>query len=137
MLGKKTDSKQTPTNDINFIAKGVQIKGNMVCESDLRYDGFLEGDLKVNAKLVLGNDAKIKGKVYALNADVSGNIDGNLEVGDTLTLRSTATVGGDIKTKKIIIESGAMFNGSCTMHDGKNITASRQSGQMNADDPSK
>lgn len=115
MLSKKSDKNNQGVPEINFIAKGVKTLGDLTCENDLRYDGLLEGNLKVNAKLVLGTDSKIKGTVYSVNADISGNIEGSIEIKETLTLRSSAVINGDIKTNKLIIENGAEFNGSCIM----------------------
>jgi cytoskeletal protein CcmA (bactofilin family) len=115
MIIKKNDKNGSTNSDINFIAKGVAIVGDMNCENDLRYDGNLTGNLKVNSKLVLGTESKIQGTVFAINADVFGKVDGDIEVKETLTLRSTAIINGDIKTNKIVIENGAEFNGTCIM----------------------
>jgi cytoskeletal protein CcmA (bactofilin family) len=117
MLNKKNERNSSNTNEINFIAKGVKTKGELNCTNDLRYDGFLEGTLNVQAKLVLGAESHVKGTVYAINADISGTIEGNIEIKETLTMRASAKIIGDIKTNKIIIEHGADFNGTCTMND--------------------
>ena len=39
----------------------------------------------------------------------------NITVSDLLSLKSTAKVQGDIVTKKLAIEPGATFTGSCSM----------------------
>jgi cytoskeletal protein CcmA (bactofilin family) len=51
---------------------------------------------------------------------VSGKIDGNIIVGELLTVKSSAIINGDINTSKLIIESGAEFNGHSSMKDSKN-----------------
>ena len=47
-------------------------------------------------------------------------IDGNLFVSEALSLRSTSVIDGDVVIGKLIVESGATFNASCSMNkEGK------------------
>jgi len=108
---KKNDS----IGNINFIGQGATFTGDFTCDKDLRLDGIIEGNLTVNAKLVIGTNGRVKGTIFALQADISGSVTGNIEIKDSLTLRSSAAVQGDIITQKIIIESGSTFNGKCQM----------------------
>lgn len=108
---KKNDS----VGNINFMGQGASFVGDFTCDKDLRLDGIIEGNLSVNAKLVIGAKGEVKGTIFALQADISGSVKGNMEIKETLTLRSSASVQGDIITQKIIIESGSTFNGKCQM----------------------
>jgi cytoskeletal protein CcmA (bactofilin family) len=71
----------------------------------------------------MGASSEIKGNVKARSADISGRIDGDIEINETLFLRSSARVFGNITTAKLVIESGAEFNGTCHMN-AKPITQS-------------
>ena len=51
----------------------------------------------------------------AQNADVEGAVRGKIEISDVLVLKATAVVHGDISTGKLVVEPGAVFNGSCKM----------------------
>ena len=53
--------------------------------------------------------------MIAQNADVEGTINGNIEISEILCLKTTAVINGDISTNKLIVESGAVFNGGCKM----------------------
>jgi cytoskeletal protein CcmA (bactofilin family) len=53
--------------------------------------------------------------VLAQNAEVAGHISGSVEITEVLILKPTAVIDGDIVTNKLIVESGATFNGSCKM----------------------
>ena len=44
-----------------------------------------------------------------------GSINGQLIVSDTLSLKSTSSVLGEIKTKVLVIEPEAKFTGTCEM----------------------
>ena len=42
-------------------------------------------------------------------------MNGNIYIEDLLTVKSTAKIIGDIKSQKLVIESGAEFNGNSQM----------------------
>ena len=65
--------------------------------------------------MVLSDSASVDGSILAQNAEVAGEVKGSVEVSELLILRSSATVHGDILTNKLVVESGATFNGSCKM----------------------
>lgn len=102
-------------NEVSRISVGTEIKGNMISQTDIRIDGTLEGNLTTRGKLVLGENAIIKGNVVCLSADVWGKITGELIAGDTVNFKSSASFEGELKTVRIGIEIGAKFTGSCCM----------------------
>tara|TARA_A100001011_G_C13702210_1_gene592080 strand:+ start:118 stop:516 length:399 start_codon:yes stop_codon:yes gene_type:complete len=111
-------------NDINGkhsrIESSTSIKGDIVSEGDFRIDGTLEGSIKTNGKIVIGKEGLVNGGVSCNNADVEGKIKGNLFVSETLNLRSTCHIEGEVLIGKLMVESGANFNASCSMNkEGK------------------
>ena len=102
---------------INTITVGTSIKGDIQANGDIRMDGTLEGNITLTGKLVIGEHGHILGNVVCQNANVLGNIDGNLSVKEFLTLYATSRVKGDIVANKLAIEPGAYFTGSCHMLD--------------------
>ena len=111
-------------NDINGkhsrIESSTSIKGDIVSEGDFRIDGTLEGSIKTNGKIVIGKEGLVNGGLSCNNADVEGKIKGNLFVSETLNLRSTCHIEGEVVIGKLMVESGANFNASCSMNkEGK------------------
>ncbi len=100
---------------VNLINKGTQIEGQIAADGDIRIDGSLKGTVQSKSKVVIGSSGLVNGKVICRNADVLGKVEGTVEVADTLYLKSTARIEGDIITSKLVIEAGAMFNGNCNM----------------------
>ena len=100
---------------INIVGKGTVINGDIECKSDIRIDGTLTGSVKTEGKLVVGGSGIIEGDVFCTNADVSGVIKAKITVSQTLALKSTSKLKGDIITDKLSIEPGASFSGSCSM----------------------
>ena len=102
------------------IEGSTRVKGDIVSEGDFRIDGTLDGSIKTKGKVVVGKHGSIKGAVSCSNADVEGKINGNLFVSQALSLKSTSIIDGDVVIGKLIVESGATFNASCSMNkEGK------------------
>ncbi|MBT5289525.1 MAG: polymer-forming cytoskeletal protein, partial [Flavobacterium sp.] len=57
----------------------------------------------------------VKGKIDAVNSDIEGKFSGELLVQETLTIKATATISGDVVIGKLSVEPGATFNASCSM----------------------
>lgn len=100
---------------INIISDGTVINGEIVTENDFRISGRVLGKLEVKGKCIVTNSGSINGELRAKDADISGKTEGNLIIGNKLFLRSSAHVIGDIYTKSLLIEEGAIFEGSCHM----------------------
>ncbi len=115
MLGIGNKNTSTEGSAINLIGNGTQITGDINSTGDVRIDGTLFGNITLEGRLVIGNNGKIDGNVTCQNADVSGEIKGKLNVNETLVLKSTSKILGDIVTGKIAIEPGALFTGTCNM----------------------
>ncbi len=102
-------------NGINLIGLGTKIKGNIECDSDIRIDGTVNGNMKIDGKVVVGENGVIKGEINCLNGDISGKIEGKLIVDELLSLKSTAIINGDIIVDRLAIEAGCSFTGNCKM----------------------
>ncbi len=100
---------------INLINKGTSIEGQIKSDGDIRIDGTMQGTISSKSKVVVGISGAVNGNVKCKSADILGKVEGTLEINDTLFLKSTAHIEGDIIASKLVIESGAVFNGKCNM----------------------
>ncbi len=99
----------------NMLSAGTKIVGTITTNSDIRIDCEIEGDIVSKGKVVVGTLGVIKGTVDCQNAEVMGNLSGQITVRELLSVKSTAKISGDIITKIIAIEPKAIFNGTCKM----------------------
>ena len=99
----------------NALTSGSKIIGTVITDSDMRVDGSIEGDVKCSGKLVIGEKGAIKGNVECQSAEVMGKVEGKLDVKETLALRATSSLDGEVSTGTLVVEPNATFNGSCTM----------------------
>lgn len=99
----------------NMIGPGTKIVGNIETNGDIRIDGNIEGNIISKGKVVIGNNGVVKGEIVCSNAEVSGSVNGKMNVSELLSLKVTSKVNGDIKSGKLSIEPGALFSGTCSM----------------------
>lgn len=137
----KNQSVAFNPNTLNIINSGTQILGDVNSDGDMRVDGTIKGYLTSKARLVLGPTAVIEGDVKAANIEISGEVNGNIYATELLTVKATAKISGDIVSNKLIIEAGAIFNGTSKMNKPKeasltnNNNGAQQQPQASAKQP--
>ena len=115
MATKYKNNNEPAANVINIIGNGTEIKGDIVAKGDIRIDGKIIGNLTTQHKLIIGETGYIEGEIKAAIADISGKAKGKLFASQISFLRSTANFEGELTTDKLVIEEGAIFNGTCNM----------------------
>lgn len=103
------------SNSTNTIGKGTVLEGNIETYGNIRIEGKVIGNVKSKSKIALGNSSNVQGNIIAQNADLEGEVKGRVEISEMLILKATAVVNGDIITGKLVVEPGAVFNGTCKM----------------------
>lgn len=103
------------------ITKGTVIEGKFNCSENVRLDGTIMGEVKVEKRLVLGDTGKIEGNVWANHTVVQGFIQGIIHIADTLHLQSTAKIKGTIAAAKMIVDEGAKYEGECKIGEQGNL----------------
>ena len=117
------------SNSSNIIGKGTALEGSLETYGNIRVEGKVTGNVKTKSKVALGQSSRVEGNILAQNAEVAGEVHGTIEVTDLLLLKPTAVIHGDIITNKLIVESGAAFNGSCKMGVGAKEIKIGENGQ--------
>jgi cytoskeletal protein CcmA (bactofilin family) len=118
----------------NSIALGTTITGDLISEGDFRVEGNIQGNLKTSGKVVIGKTGLINGTLKASNAEVEGRFSGKLMLTDTLSLKSSAYVEGEVEVGKLAVEPGATFNAKCLMKGAvKELNKSGSTGQSESE----
>ena len=104
------------TQRSNHIGKGTTLTGDIVSEGMIRIDGTIKGNITSISKVVLGEGSNVIGNIKAENAEIQGHIQGKINIEKMLTLKPKASIEGDILSQKLVIDSGARFNGNCVMN---------------------
>lgn len=98
-----------------IIGPSVKVEGDFKSDGDVLVQGIVNGSMKTKGNLKVEEGARIKANVEAANAAVSGEIAGNVTVKDSLELGKSAKITGDIITKILSIEPGAVLHGHCSV----------------------
>ena len=121
-----------------LVSRATEIVGDIHFSGELIVEGRVKGTLITKGKVVIGKTGVIIGSLSCGYADIEGQVKGKILVSDTLSLRSSANVEGDVQTGKLAVEPGAIFNVNCQMKDAvkelktepkKPIEPSAKSGQ--------
>lgn len=120
MLGGKKDNKKganfgQTTGSANRFGSETIIQGEIKSNGDIRVDGKIIGTVVTKSKLVVGGTGSVEGDIHCKNATIEGVVVGRIEVDELLDLKKNANIQGDIITKKMVVEEGAVFNGTCSM----------------------
>ena len=122
MFGKKKTTTVSQDNNlpvssgaINSLVTGTSIEGTINADSDIRIDGSIKGSLKCSGRVIIGQQGSVNGEIDCQNAVIEGRFDGKLQVAETLSVKETAKVTGDINTQKLMVQHGAVFNDNCIM----------------------
>lgn len=115
MFAENKKSNSSSFSQQNTIAQGTTFTGDLTSEGDFRIEGLVFGSLTTSGKVVIGKTGAVEGTLSCDNADVEGKFKGTLNVSDTLNLRSSAHIEGDVQIGKLSVEPGATFNASCLM----------------------
>ncbi|MBS1548149.1 MAG: polymer-forming cytoskeletal protein [Bacteroidetes bacterium] len=104
---------------INSIMEGTTIEGELRSDSNVRIDGRVKGTINVRGRLIVGASGHVEGDITCQSSDIEGTVNGKIACQDLLSLKATAKLSGDINTKKLAIEPGAVFTGNCNMGGGR------------------
>jgi len=116
-------SKAPNPGQLTTLSSTTIITGDLTAENDIRIAGKLKGTLHTTGHLIVENSGSIEGEITAANATIAGRIIGNIETQERLILESKAIFEGNIRTRLLVIEDGASFNGNCATDSSKRSDA--------------
>lgn len=110
----KTDMRITPPTAV--IGPKIRFIGELVGEEDLMIQGNIEGtiDLKGNA-LIIGKQGVVKANVLAKTVTVEGRVEGDVFGEDSIYIKASSHVTGNLVAERVTLEDGAKFKGSIDM----------------------
>ncbi|MDE0899091.1 MAG: polymer-forming cytoskeletal protein [Longimicrobiales bacterium] len=115
-MARDRDSAATPSESvISIIGPGMTIVGDCETDGTLRVEGSVEGYIKAGKAVVIGKKGVVSGDITTQDAVISGRVEGTLVAASRLELQSTCHIEGDVHTRRMQLEEGAVLNGSVHM----------------------
>ena len=96
-----------------ILGNGSSMTGNIKVNGFVRIDGDIDGSLETDGNIIIGENARIKGKITAKSVIVGGIIVGDITAEENVRLLSTSVVIGDIVSHKVQIDDKVIFHGHC------------------------
>ena len=104
------------TDDISFntmVGPGAFVTGDLKLEGFTRVDGDIYGNLETTGKLIIGENARVRGSLTAKSVIVIGIVEGDILAPDGVHLFSSAVVLGDVISRKIKADEKVVIEGYC------------------------
>jgi cytoskeletal protein CcmA (bactofilin family) len=109
-LGKK---KPPPIRSL--VGEGMVVQGAVRFTEGLRIDGQVVGDVVSEGDgrsiLVVSDNARVQGKVFASHVIISGEVRGPIHCTELLELQPKARVVGDVRYEMLEMHPGASVEG--------------------------
>ena len=100
-----------------IIGKGTNIEGTVSIEGATRIDGNVTGKLVSNDVITVGSTGIVKAEIRAKAIIVGGRVEGNLIASEKVELQAKSELIGDITSRSLLVEHGAVFHGSSKMKE--------------------
>jgi len=99
-----------------FVGGGTVVTGEANFKALMRVDGNLSGRItSTSGTLIVGNNGKVDANIEVAIAMIHGTVNGDIIATQRLELGRAAKLNGNIQTASLMIEPGALFEGSCKM----------------------
>ena len=101
-------------NWLGFVGDVLKFTGEVRFKSMLRIDGHFSGNVSsADGTLIVSNGAQVTEAVINVAvAKINGTVEGDIKASKELVLGRTASVTGTVTAPALVVEEGALFNGS-------------------------
>ena len=108
----KKDSDFASGEHFSVVSAEWYCQGTLSVQGSLRVDGKLEGSVDNARQVIVGEGGKIIGDVTGQTVVCGGDIEGNV-CAEMVEVLAKASVKGDIRAQKMIVEEGGRIEGLC------------------------
>lgn len=103
-----------------FVGNGTVLTGETNFQATLRVDGHLTGKVGSDSgTLIIGSTGRVDANISVAAAMINGTVNGDIIATEKVELGRTARVVGNIKSPRLLIEDGAILEGTCSMLKSK------------------
>ena len=111
--------RQPPDALNGFMDTSCTIRGELEFKNSFRLDGRLEGNVRSQSELLVGEGGVVEGSVEVARCLVGGTIRGTIRATEQVILHSSAKVWADVHSPALIVEEGAFLEGKVDMNKSK------------------
>ena len=109
--------KKTDKGFYTMIGEGAIFEGTIIIPHGIRIDGTFKGKIEAGEVLTIGNNGVVEADIKAKNIIIGGKVSGNIIADERVELETRASLVGDLRTRDLVINEGALFHGKCSMKE--------------------
>jgi cytoskeletal protein CcmA (bactofilin family) len=99
-----------------FVGGASALTGEINFKGMMRVDGQLSGRVRSqDGTLIVSSGGRVEAEVFVAVAKINGTVEGDITATVRVELGRTARVAGNVETPALVVEEGAIFEGSCRM----------------------
>ena len=103
-------------HDINaFLGAGTAFAGRLTFAGVVRIDGAFEGEIASSGTLVVGENARIAGRVAVGRLLCGGRVEADVTAEASVTIHSRGVLLGTVRTPALIVDEGGRLDGEVSM----------------------
>ncbi|WP_248928783.1 bactofilin family protein [Paenibacillus hamazuiensis] len=125
MLSVKKASSAVET----IIGENTVCDGKVSCETNLRVEGKVVGDIECSGEVVIGEHAVVHSSILAKDVVIAGTVHGNVQATGRLTVMPTGQLIGNMEATTLQVMEGAVFTGSSAMAQRSSVSPLSGSGK--------
>src|SRR5919202_1583881 len=120
-----------------FVGNGTTLTGEANFKGMLRVEGGLSGRVSSqDGTLIVSTNGRVDANVEVAVAQIFGTVNGDITASKRIEMGRVAKVTGNIQTPALVIENGAIFEGSCRMVQLKEAAEKRDTAVRAPETPS-
>jgi len=106
-----------------YLGEDTVFSGTLSFNGVVRIDGKMDGEVNTDDTLIVGENGVIEADINAGTVICRGKIKGTIKASKRIEIHTNSEVVGNISAPALLVENGAIFDGSCDMtgNDGKII----------------
>ena len=118
-MAKKDDYSDIKESEkvATVFSEATSFNGILKFDTSIKIEGSFKGKILSKGYLIIGEKARVRADIKANSIVIAGEVKGNVEASERLEMLPSAKLYGNIKTKKLKMADGVVFEGSCQMMD--------------------
>jgi len=103
-----------------ILSPDIDFTGTLHFEKPFLIRGKVSGEINATGLLVIDENAVVNANINALRVLIRGQVKGDVTAVEKVEVTVTGKLAGNVTAPEILMETGCIFNGRCTMV-GKNL----------------
>jgi cytoskeletal protein CcmA (bactofilin family) len=108
-------AEQQQGGEVTIVGQGAKLEGTVVSAGSLRIDGQVKGQVNADGDVMLSPQSQVEADIRAQNVAVAGRFKGAIVVKGRAEISRGGRVDGNITSKTLVVEEGAIFQGQSIM----------------------